>query len=219
MIDTLEILSVNYNTPDLIQRLIESVRLHEGDIPIRIVDGSDKEPYITNVKEICLKYNVAIDQIGWNIHHGRGMNWGVYNSKYEWVYILDSDNYILQPHIEKMLNVVKEKNKLMCGVHCYVGANGWGVGREKNPQQPILYYHPSQFLINVNYYKQLKMNDAGFIHHGAPSIKMMTFLHNNKIAEKVGISLADCLGFPNEDYGKYTNLESRGTRIRFGSNW
>ena len=216
----LEYLSVNYNTPDLIERLIESIIKHEGKYPIRIIDGSDKEPYKTQIVEVCAKYdNVTLQQLGWNIHHGRGMNWGVFNSKYDWVYIFDSDNYVLQPHLDKMMESVQINNKLMCGVHCHVNTSGWGEGREASRAYPIMYYHPSQFLISTSYYKQLKENGVGFIHHGAPSIQIMQYLHDNNLSHVYGITLKDAIGFSNEDYGQWTCLDSRGTRLRFGSNW
>ena len=65
MINNIEILTVNYNTPDLINSLIKSVRDVEGDYPIRVIDGSDSEPYKTDIIEVCEgESNVILEQQG-----------------------------------------------------------------------------------------------------------------------------------------------------------
>lgn len=216
MVNNLEIISVNYNTPDLVERLITSVKEKEGDYPIRIIDGSDREPFKSEIKALCEKHNVTIEQQGWNIHHGRGMDLGVSTSKYEWVLIMDSDNYILQPIIDKMFNAVVAQNKMICGYHCYVNHCGVSGGYTKTEAYPILYYHPMLLMIKTSYYNYLRQLNARFIHHGAPCISIMQYLHDNNISEVVGIRLADACGYEHYQRGEWVCLDSRGTRQRFG---
>lgn len=219
MINKLEIISVNYNTPDLIDKMIKSVREIEGNYHIHIIDGSDREPYKTDILEVCKKYdNVNILQTGYNIHHGRGMDLGVSISEYEWVLIIDSDNNIMQPTIDKMLNYCITNNKMICAYRCYVNQYGISTGKTKSPEQPICYYHPMLFLIKKDYYFKLKSIGITFIHHGAPCIAISRYLHDNNLSEEVGVSLHEVCEFGITDYGKWVNLESRGTRNRFGMN-
>jgi len=219
MIDKIEIITVNYNTPDLIERIIKSVRDNEGDYQIRIIDGSDKEPFKTDIIKICEKYdNIMLEQQGWNIHHGRGMDLGVSTSKYEYCLSLDSDNYIQQPIIKKMYDGLIENNKMMIGGHCHVNGSGEGIGRNYSKEYPIKYYHPSLLMIKTEYYLRLKAVGITFIHHGAPSIKIMKYLYDNNISDIVGISLWDYLNISETEISKYTNLKSRGTVNRFGYN-
>lgn len=217
--ENLEIITVNYNTPDLVERLIVSVKEKEGDYPIRIIDGSDREPFQSEIKAIADKYsNVSLQQFGWNIHHARGMDHGVTTSEYEWVLIIDSDNYILQPTIDKIMSAVIEYDKKICGYHCYVNAYGVSGSYTKTEAFPILYYHPMIFLIKKEYYDFLKTMNAGFIHHGAPCIAIMQYLHNNNLSEVVGITLAEACSFEHYKRGEWVCLDSRGTRQRFGMN-
>lgn len=158
----LEIISVNYNTPDLTQTLIESINTMEGKYPIRIIDGSDKQPFIDEIKAVCDKYdNVTLIQKGWNIHHGRGMDLAVSTSEYEWCLIMDSDAKLLKPIIEHFTFTTPYE-----GVPEYVNRKGIN---ETNGE--VLYLHPSMLLVNVAYYNK---NEFKFIHHGAPAIQIMS---------------------------------------------
>jgi glycosyltransferase involved in cell wall biosynthesis len=164
-----EILSVNYNTPQHIQQLIESVRTHNNNIPIRIIDGSDREPFITKIKDVCDVYNsVELTQFGWNVHHGGGMHYGVTTSKYEWVLMMDSDCELLNGMLEKF-----HFTHFYEGFACWVNEHGINVPKGKG----ILYLHPEILLINVEKYRQspYKMKK-----HGAPCIDAMRYTDDNE---------------------------------------
>lgn len=211
MIENIEILTVNYNTSDLIDRLIKSVRDIEGDYFIRVIDGSDKEPFKTEIIEVCEKYNnVVLQQQGWNIHHGRGMDLGISTSKYEWCLLLDSDSYIIQPIIKKMYEATNNKKIVgSCILTIYPGYanNSW-----------IKYYHPMLLLINKEYYLSLKTIGIEFIHHGAPAIAINKYLHDNKIFDVVGVDFWKYIGVAESDIDKYYSRGGRGTVDRFGYN-
>jgi glycosyltransferase involved in cell wall biosynthesis len=217
--DKIEIITVNYNTPDLIDRLIKSVREFEGDYQIRIIDGSDAEPFKSKIVEVCEKYNnVVLQQQGWNIHHGRGLDLGLSTSKYEYCLLLDSDNYIQQPIIEKMYNGLIENNKMLIGHINYVNRDGIAKGWHYSPEYPIKHYHASLLMIKTEYYLGLRAMGVKFIHHGAAGKVLNEYLHDNKISDVVGITFWDYLGIPDSEVGKYTSLASRGTVSRFGYN-
>ena len=190
---SIEIISVNYNTPDLIKQLIESVRTYNDNIPIRIIDGSDREPFITQIKDVCDVFNnVELTQFGYNIHHGGGMHYGVTTSKYEWVLIIDSDSSVKNG----LLDVLRY-DKPYCGFGMQV--NQFGI----NVQKGILYLHPHFLLVNAEHYRT---HDWKFIKHGAPAIQIMAFLPDtdkNVIDDK---------------YLELFNRGGRGTVSRYGYN-
>ena len=212
MIDNIEIVTVNYNTPDLVKRLIKSVREIEGNYPISIIDGSDKGPFQSEVYNLRSCYeNVEVFPMGYNIHHGRGMDYALSSSRYQWCLIIDSDNYIKQPVIEKMKSLAVGDRKIV-GWELIVDSQG------KNDPSGFPYYHPMLLLFNTEYYSKLRNMGIGFIHHGAPAIQIMQYLHDNNLSQKVGIDMFKGLGINKSDIGEYINLASRGTVNRFGYN-
>ena len=87
-----ELISVHFRTPDLILKQYLHIRKHIGDIPIRIIDGSQhKYRVLDTIEEV--DDNFSIDYFNYNIHHGPGMDYGIKSSKYKYVFILDSDNW------------------------------------------------------------------------------------------------------------------------------
>jgi len=216
MLNNLEIVSVNFNTPDFIDRLVYSVLKREGKYPTRIIDGSNKEPYITQIKEVCSKYNyVQLEQFGYNIHHGRGLDYAITSSAYDWVMCMDSDNYFIRPVLEAMYFACIEKQKKLCGYYCYVDENMIArPDRLEDHHHKILYFHPSMFLIKKSFYMEMAKDNIKFMHHGAPAIRIAKYLRG----KEHGLKLDEALGFDYKDIRQYVNLESRGTVNRFGYN-
>jgi len=190
-----EIISVCYNTPDLVDTMIKSIREYEGTYPIRIIDGSDKIHFQKQVKEVCDSYeNVKLNPFGWNIHHGRGLNFGLLSSVYEWVLCFDSDSSLSGHGLFKALTFQHDYE----GFPCYVNTMGIDVPKSDNA---VLYLHPMFLLVNAIHYRS---SDYKFVHHGAPCIEIM-------ISEK------DKQIIP-EEYKQYFNRGGRGTVSRFGYN-
>lgn len=216
-----EIITVNYNTPDLIDELIKSIRKNEGNYKIRVIDGSDEEPFISEIQEICENdKNTILEQQGWNIHHGRGMDLGVSTSNYEWCLVLDSDKAIQQPIIKRMHEAANIGEKDIVSFYCYVNKDGENKSdRNYSELYPIKYYHPSFFMIKTEFYLKLKKKGISFIHHPCPSIKIMNYLHENDLTNAVGVDICEYL---NIEYPKLIELISKkhkGTRERFGDNY
>jgi len=212
----IEIVTVNYNTPDLIDNLIKSIRDNEGDYQIRIIDGSDKEPYINEIVEVCKKYdNVVLQQQGWNIHHGRGMDLALSTSDFEWCLLIDSDSLILQPILEKMYSA-RIGDKKIIGNCTLAPVPGYS---DNAP-----YYHASLLLFNVEYYRELKTKGIGYIHHGAIDILINQYLYENNLFDVVGVDFWRFLGIENNywvlhpEVKNYYDYGGRTTRSRFGLN-
>jgi len=202
----MEIVTVNYNTPDLVDRLIKSVRTIEGNYPIRIIDGSSGK-YVQGLKDVVRKYqDVTVDYQGWNIHHGRGMHLALMTSQEDKILFIDSDNFIKKPIIELMM---AQRSKVV-GWYCFVDKNGLDSGRKQRGEMIYKYFHPSFMLIDVKFYKESKKE---FIHHGAPCIKFM--LANQDLD---AVDLPTLLGIDFEDMNEYIELKGRGTVNRFGYN-
>ena len=192
-----EIVSVNYNTPDLIERLNNSIKRYIGeDYLFTIIDGSTLNYY--NRIEHLNKGLTKIIHFNFNIHHGPGMDYAIRNSTYEYVLLLDSDVTILKEGlIEKMMSLFKD------GTYCvaqivFVNRRG---ENEKNGE--IAYAHPHCMLIKRSEYFKYRQ----FKLHGAPCIDAMIDINDNK-------KVSSLINFNRME--DYINEEIRGTVSRFG---
>ena len=68
-------LTVNYNTPDFLERLLVSFRKYY-DLPFVVIDGSDESQY-QKIKSFPDKYQITLIHFGYNIHHGPGLAYGI----------------------------------------------------------------------------------------------------------------------------------------------
>lgn len=207
----LEIITVNYNTPDLLKTLIYSIRDTEENYPIRIIDGSDTVQFRLEARNVCDEFsNVDIEPKGFNIHHGPGMDLALSTSKAEWCLIIDTDNVIKKPIIDKFFSYITTQK--ICGTRIEVNEDGYNV------EKCIPYFHPQLMFVNVNWYKSLREKGITFVKHGAPCIEVMKYLYDKKISDKIGVDLCKVLGITMQEIDEYSNLKGRGTVKRFGYN-
>lgn len=186
-----EIITVNYRTADLIKKLVDSINAINNTIPIRVMDGSDCQPFINEIVALCLNYpNVTLERQGWNLHHGPSMHKALMTSKYEWCLIMDSDTELLNGMLEKF-----HFTHFYEGFCCQVDANGMNV------KSGITYVHPEIMLVNVEKYRQSPYN---CVRHGAPMLSVM-----------MNVPDEDKLCLPDE-YRKYYKRIGRGTCGRWG---
>jgi GT2 family glycosyltransferase len=132
-------LTVHYNTPDLLERLLSAFRKFY-DIPYWVVDGSSEQNF-EMIKIFAKKYNVRIIHFNFNIHHGPGMAWGIQNIETDQILLLDSDLMIYNKGF-----VEDFKNKLRPESYG-IGAVYWGT-RPDSDTERINYLHPACALIN-----------------------------------------------------------------------
>lgn len=207
----IEVISVNYNTPDLIERLVLSVRLNEGNLPIRIIDGSNQSES-EKLSEVLLPFeNVTVEKQGWNIHHGRGMDLALSTSKYDYCLIMDSDNYLKRPIVKYMMDNIG--NHKMFGWYCFVNEQGISSYRKETKEHYIKYFHPSFLLISTEFYRN---SESKMIHHGAPCIEFMKS-HNSEMNE-IAVDLCESLLIEFSEINDIVSLNGRGTVSRFGYN-
>ncbi len=187
---------VTYNTPELIYDCVKSILKFYPRLPILIIDNS---PIHSECYQMCKNLSREFDTVKThftfhNIGHGRGLHLGINMVYTENVLIVDSDTEMLAPCLETM---EKELKTNVYGIGQIVQVNEHGV----NVFRGIKYLHPYFALIK----KKMYDNNPGFIHHGAPFIKTMCWIHDqNKLGNSIELK--------NKDLKPYVLHKERGTR-------
>lgn len=161
------IIAVSYNSPDLIETLLRSVRKYYPN-KIYIIDGSNND-IVNQIKEVTLGYeNVEFIPFGYNIHHGPGLAWAIKNLNLSGpVLFLDSDIEILNGgFLESLLS--------------HLTPDLYGVGDITYPQladvpdeyRGMGYLSPACMLCNIDVMRSWPVP----IKHGAPMILPMLAL-------------------------------------------
>ncbi len=161
-------LSVNYNTPDLLDRMLEGFRKFY-DIPMLLIDGSDEKHY-PKVEKVFKQYeNIEVHHFDYNIHHGGGMAYGFSQIDDEKIIVIDTDIVFYRAGaIERMNDELRDES--------------YGIGdiqiidkRGFNARTGIKYLHPAFMLVNKSVYIQYPPP----IIHGAPMIRAMEAIHES----------------------------------------
>jgi glycosyltransferase involved in cell wall biosynthesis len=154
-------LTVNYNTPNLLETLLSSFRKFY-DIPYLVVDGSSDENF-EKIECFADKYKVTIHHFPYNINHGAGMRHGIRCIETEQILLLDSDVVIIRAgFIEDLQRKLKHESYGIGSVG-YIDQNG------ESKYSGIKYLHPSCALLNREIVCEYPMPR----NHGAPMIDSM----------------------------------------------
>ncbi len=166
-----EIAVVNYNTPDLIDKLF-STRDEYGykHIHVRLVDGSDIIQKQNELDNVIKNYdNFTLHRMGYNIHHGTGLHYALGQSTCDYVLCLDSDSYFTaKGGIEYLFSLVDDNTDYVGNV-CYVNKHGVAISGQYSEAYPFKYPHPSILLVDRKKYFESGLK---FIKHGAPVIQV-----------------------------------------------
>jgi len=195
-----EVITVHYNTPDLLLNLYKSVREFLGKtIPFRVIDGSE-HPYDQFIKIENKDPHFTFERIGYNIHHGNGMHHAIKTSKADYLLILDSDATVIAPGLlEKMMGLMDDATHSIGRIY-KVDIHGENVNTLSDF---ILYVHPKTILINKKIYFKYKP----FKNHGAPCLFAMKDINDKKDFHVI------------KDFKNLTDYvieKGRGTVERFG---
>ncbi len=168
--DEIPVVSVSYNSAELIDHLLYSFRNFYPN-PITIIDGSNEQHYRA-IQDVCAQYKeVRFIHFDYNIHHGPGMAWAFENLGFEGpVLVLDSDVVILRHgFLESML---RELMPFMYGVGYvnHVNEGGFDVDYEDGA---VRYLHPACMLVNAQIVRRWPYPTK----HGAPMITPMMAMH------------------------------------------
>lgn len=203
----MEIITVNYNTPDLVERLVKSVRMYYEN-PITIIDGSSPQ-FLEDLYQRMAHFDgISIFPQGYNIHHGRGMDLALQDTMADRCLIMDSDNYLKHHFLEDIPEDIP-----IFGWYCYVDDNGVSSGRKKTQKNHIKYFHPSFMVIDPVYYRE----KGRFIHHGAPCIDFFRGIQDE--IDDVAVDMCEYFDISFQDLNGLIELKGRVTRNRFGNSY
>lgn len=173
----IKLLSVNYNTPDLIYNMVKSVRQFY-DNEILIIDGSEKQLY-EEAKDLLKEFEgIELHHFSFNLHHGNSMAYGINHMDCDKILVLDSDITILENGILELLeSQLKYESYGIGDVQRVddrgfnIGSRGGAIGLKESEITGIgyAYLHPAFMLINREVALQWPMP----IKHGAPMIETM----------------------------------------------
>lgn len=166
-------LTINYNTPDFLERLLSSFRNYYS-IPFIVIDGSDSENYkmIIGYEKM---YKVKIIHFPYNIHHGPGLAFGIKYIQTDKILLLDSDLFVRKGgFIEDMQRKLRID---AYGIGDIQTVNEKGI----NVQDGIKYLHPACALLNRNIVLQYPLPAL----HGAPMIYAMKEIHETGQSDKL----------------------------------
>lgn len=169
-INEIPVISVSYNSVELIEDLLKSFRTYYSN-PITIIDGSSADKYQA-IEKVCERYHdVKFIHFDYNIHHGPGMAWAFQNLPLSGpVLVLDSDVVVLKAgFLESMLTVLKPE---MYGVGCIGSVDESGFDIEHSADA-IRYLYPACMLCNIEVVRRWPMPTK----HGAPMTEPMLAIH------------------------------------------
>ena len=194
-------LIINYRTPDLTRRCLESLLNFYPDVRALLVDnGSDDDSrkYIAGVSASHANISCILNQT--NRYHGPALDQGVRRCSTGLVLTLDSDCQILRAgFLEQMCNSFEQESDLYA-IGKIVQMDPFGYETANGGRFHFSYIRPSCMLLSRNIY--LKLHP--FIHHGSPGIR------NMRDALKHGYRLQD---FSIDSYILHIG---RGTCSRYG---
>ena len=168
-VDRIPIVTVSYNSPDLIAALLASIRRFYPN-PVYVIDGSRPE-VAAQIRPVAEQYpDVRFIPFGYNIHHGPGMTWAIRNLDLHGpVLFLDSDVEVLRRGFLESLRAALAPGLYGVGSLQYVNALGQPV-----EQDGYLYLHPACMLCDIDVMRQWPLP----IKHGAPMMPSMVAMHD-----------------------------------------
>lgn len=161
---------VVYNTKDYFMRAYESIRKFMPEMPMIIINGSDKwnlcYKYVASLAEQPLNF---VYNVGYNIGHGRGLHYALERCSDDLALIFDSD-IVMKKNPLRAMNKLMTPETYATGWMTYIGPDGYDYGTPGfNNREKIPYIHPYFMLLNVKLYFKFHR----FVHHGAPCYKAM----------------------------------------------
>jgi hypothetical protein len=175
-------ITVCWNTRDLIERSISSIRQFHPYMNLYVVDGSNKGNECYSYLDAISGRHTKVWHTGWNIGHGRGMHQAICKVNMPYVLFFDSDIEMVKSPLQGMLDMM-DIGIFGVGYTERVGYDGfdYGVHPHHKKQTPVKYLHPYFQLVQTNEYKKYKP----YIHHGAPCISTMMDIHRRGLSDIV----------------------------------
>lgn len=174
--------TVSYNTKELLEKAISSIRKFYPKMKLIIVDGSNRSnPCYTYIQELANE-NTRVFHTDENIGHGRGLCIGINYINTPYFLTFDSDIEMMKSPLQEMLDMIEEDTYGVGYIEpTDFGGHEWGSRKNKMNEGPMKYLHPYFCLIQKKEYDKL----PPFIHHGAPAVNTMLAIHRKGNADKV----------------------------------
>ena len=161
---------VEYATPDLLKKAIDSIRMFY-DFPIIVINGSEEK----------LDYPNVVD-VGYNIGHGLGMDMGIKMAKTDYVLTFDTDIEMLRPCLKQMLKKMNEDTYAIGKIYLNNNISVYNKYAEAFKGVGIVrIVHPSFQIVNKKEY----LKYAPYISDGAPTVLSYHDLARRKIDKEV----------------------------------
>jgi GT2 family glycosyltransferase len=192
---------INFRTPDLLRRAVQSFRTHYPTTPLLLIDngsGDGSDALLCELQRHSPDYTEVVVNHA-NVHHGPAMDQALRYVKTPYVFFLDSDCEVRKGgFLEAMFELAKsEQTHYVIGKKIFMNKRGFDV-EERDGGTP--YIRPICMLVQRERYLSL----PPFERHGAPC------LTNMRAAVARGFVL---LHFPIEDYVYHAG---RGTASIYG---
>jgi hypothetical protein len=167
------IVTVSYNSPDLISDLLVSIRKFYKNT-IYVIDGSDSEN-ASQTKKLAESYqNIFFIGFDHNIHHGPGMAWAINNLPISGpVLFIDSDMTVIEHGFLEELHSHLQDHMYGVGNIIHVNREGFTVF-DNIDENSVKYLHPALMLCNIEEMRKWPLP----IKHGAPMTETMIALHD-----------------------------------------
>lgn len=192
---------INFQTPDLTQRAVASLRRWYPGLPLLLIDNGSSDDSPSVLRTLAGESSGLITLLcnARNLHHGPAMDQAMRHLVTDEVFFLDSDCTVLRGGILERLrdSLHADDRTYAAGKRISMNSRGFDVapGPRAHP-----YIRPICMLIRRQQYLSL----PPFTRHGAPC------LENMRAATAAGLHLAHV---PVDDY---VHHEGRGTVGRFG---
>jgi len=195
------VVSVNYRTPDLITRAVQSFREHYPQTPLLLIDNGSGDDSVDHLMALQAAHPDHTDLVlnTENRHHGPAMDQALRTVDTPLVLFLDSDT-VVRRHgfLEAMRRALMDvPHSYATGKLIWMNRRGFDV-EESAGGTP--YIRPICMMVRRPVYLSL----PPFRRHGAPCLENMKAAHQHKL---------QLVSFPLEDYIEH---DGRGTASRHG---
>lgn len=169
-IEQIPIVTVSYNSPELLRGLLVSLRQFYSN-PIYVIDGSEPEP-LERIRTVVAGFEgVKLIAMNYNIHHGPGMAWAIQNLPLKGpVLFMDTDIVVRRGGFIEALAEQLGPEDYGAGAVAHVNRDGFDIPYAYGA---IPYLHPPCMLCNVEVMRQWPLPTK----HGAPMVVAMRALH------------------------------------------
>jgi len=195
------VVSVNYRTPDLITRAVQSFRDHYPKIHLLLIDNGSDDDSVDHLMALQAANPDYTDLVlnPTNRHHGPAMDQAIRTIDTPLVLFLDSDVVVLRRgFVEAMTRaLVDVPRSYATGKRVWMNRRGFDVDEAAGGTP---YIRPICMMLRRPLYLTL----PPFRRHGAPCLDNMRAAHQQKL---------QVIPFPIEDYIEH---EGRGTAGRHG---